>query len=76
VVVSEEFFFILASCLLRPMSRNSVLGELEDLQSSRSNVDLEHCECDLCWSRSESEGRKERAECHLRRGNGLGNKRK
>ena len=49
---------------------------LEDLQSSRSNVDLEHCEGDLCLSRSESEGRKERAECDLRRGNGLGNKRK
>ena len=37
---------------------------------------LEHCEGDLCWSRSESEGRKERAECHLHRGDGLGNKRK
>jgi len=34
------------------------------------------CEGDLCWSRSESEGRKGRAECHLRRGDGLGNKRK
>jgi len=31
---------------------------------------------DLCWSRSESEGRIERAECHLRRGDGLENKRK
>ena len=53
--------------------RSSVL---EDLQSSRKKFDLEHCEGDLCWSRSESEGRKERAECHLHRGDGLGNKRK
>ena len=37
---------------------------------------VEHCEGDLCWSRSESEGRIERAECHLHRGGGLGNKRK
>ena len=49
---------------------------LEDLQSSRKRFDLEHCERDLCWSRSESKGRKERAGCHLRRGDGLGNKRK
>ena len=41
--VSEEL--ILASCLLRPMSRNSVLEELS-------------------------------VECHLRRGDGLRNKRK
>jgi len=34
---------------------------LEDLQSSRKRFDLEHCEGDLCLSRSESEGRKERA---------------
>ena len=76
MVVSEEF--ILASCLLRPMSRiqswrSSVL---EDLQSSRKRFGLQHREGDLCWSRSESEGRKEKAECHLRRGDGLGNKRK
>ena len=50
--------------------------ELEDLQSSRKRFGLEHREGDLCWSRSESEGRKEKAECHLRRGDGLGNKRK
>ena len=37
----------------------------EDLQSSRTKFDREHCEGDLCWSRSESEGRIERAECHL-----------
>ena len=49
---------------------------LEDLQSSITKFDLEHCEGDLCWRRSESEGRKERAECHRRRGDGLGNKRK
>ena len=42
--------------------------ELEDLQSSRKRFGLEHREGDLCWSLSESEGRKERAECHLRRG--------
>ena len=48
----------------------------EDLQSSRTKFDLEHCEGDLCWSLSESEGRKEKAECHLRRGDGLWNKRK
>ena len=46
------------------------------MQSSRTKFDLEHCEGDLCWSRSESEGRIERAECHLHRGGGLGNKRK
>jgi len=49
---------------------------LEDLQSSRKRFDLEHCGGDLCWSRGESEGRKETAECHLRRGDGLVNKRK
>ena len=49
---------------------------LEDLQSSRKRFDLEHCEGDLCWSRNESEGMIERAECHLRRGDGLENKRK
>jgi len=77
VVLIEELL-ILASCLLRPMSRNSVLEEFgaKDLQSSRMKFDLEHCEGDLCWSRSKSEGRKERAECHLHRGDGLGNKRK
>jgi len=48
----------------------------EDLQSSRRKFDLEHCEDDLSWSQSESEGGKGRAECHLRRGGGLGNKRK
>ena len=71
MVVSEELL-ILASCLLRPMSRNSVLEEfsVRDLQSSRTKFDLEHCEGDLCWSRSESEGRIEIAECHLRRGGG------
>ena len=51
-------------------------SELEDLQSSRKRFGLEHREGDLCWSLSESEGRKEKAECHLRRGDGLGNKRK
>ena len=50
--------------------------ELEDLQSSRKRFGLEHREGDLCWSRSESEGRIERAECRLHRGGGLGNKRK
>ena len=72
MVVSEELF-ILASCLLRPMSRNSVL---EDLQSSSMKFDQQHCEGDLCRSQSESEGRKGRAECYLRRGDGLGNNRK
>ena len=43
---------------------------VRDLQSSRTKFDLEHCEGDLCWSRSESEGRIEIAECHLRRGGG------
>ena len=45
------------------------------MQSYRQRFGLEHREGDLCWSRSESEGRKEKAECHLRRGDGLGNKR-
>ena len=77
MVVSEELL-ILASCLLRPVSRNSVLEEfsVRDLQSSRTKFHLEHCEGDLCWSRSESEGRIEIAECHLHRGGGYGNKRK
>ena len=35
---------------------------LEDLQSSRKRFDLEHREGDLCWSRSESEGRKEKGD--------------
>jgi len=48
----------------------------EDLQSSRKRFDLKHYEGDLCQSLSESEGRKERAECRLHRGDGLGNKRK
>jgi len=48
---------------------------LEDSQSSRKRFNLEHCEGDVCWSLSESEGGRERAECHLRRGDGLGNKR-
>ena len=48
----------------------------EDLQSSRMKFDLEHCEGGLSWSRSESEGRIERAECQLHRGGGQGNKRK
>ena len=43
---------------------------LEDLQSPRKRFDLEHCEGDLCQSLSESEGREERAECYLRRGDG------
>ena len=42
----------------------------DDLQSSRRKFDVEHCEGDLFWSRSESEARKERAECHLRTGGG------
>jgi len=49
---------------------------IDDLQSSKMKCNLEHSEDDLCWSRSEPEGRKERAECYLRRGDCLGNKRK
>jgi len=78
VVVREELL-ILASCLLRPMSRNSVLEEFRlrvRRFAVRKRFGLEHREGDLCWSLSESEGRKEKAECHLRRGDGLGNKRK
>ena len=45
------------------------------MQSSRKRFGLEHREGDLCWSRRESEKRKEKAECHLRRGDGLENKR-
>ena len=41
------------------------------MQSSRKRFGLEHREGDLCWSLSEPEGRKEKAECHLHRGNGL-----
>jgi len=76
-VLNEELS-ILASCLLRPMSRNSVLEEFSVRRFAviQTKFDLEHCEGDLCCSRSESEGRKERAECYLHRGDGLGNKRK
>jgi len=49
---------------------------LEDLQSFRNRLGLEHREGDLCWSVSESKGRKERAECLLHTGDGLGNTRK
>jgi len=49
---------------------------LEYLQSSRRRFDQEQCAGDPCWSLSESKGRTERAVCHLRRGGGLGNKRK
>ena len=38
---------------------------LEDLQSSRKRFGLEHREGDLCWSLSESEGRKEKAWMNL-----------
>ena len=60
VVLSEELL-ILASCLLRPMRKNSFWrsSAFEDLQSSRKRFDLEHCEGDLCWSLSESEGKKD-----------------
>jgi len=71
VVLNGELW-ILASCLLRPISRNSVLEEF----SVRRKFDLEHSEGNLCWSRSESEGSRGRVECHLRRGDALGNKRK
>jgi len=49
VVVSKELL-ILASCLLRPMSRNSVLEEfsVRRFASSRKRFDLEYCEGDLC----------------------------
>jgi len=74
VVVSEELL-ILASCLLRPMIRNSVLEEF----SVRRFAVIQ----DEIWSRAlwrwsilESKGMIERAECHLHRGGGLGNKRK
>ena len=67
-MVSEELL-ILASCLLRPMSRNSVLEEFSVRRFAViQDKILEHCEGDLCWSRSESEATKERAECHLRTG--------
>jgi len=69
VVLIKELL-ILASCLLRPMSQSWRSLVLEDLQSSRKRYDLEHCEGDVCWSLSESEGRIERAECHLHRGGG------
>ena len=64
----ERGVVILASCLLRPMRRNSVLEEFSVRRFAViQKFDLEHCEGDLCWSRSESEGRIERAECHLHR---------
>jgi len=42
------------------------------IETNEQKFSLEHREGDL----SESEGRKEIAECHLRTGDGLGNKRK
>jgi len=76
-VLNEEFL-ILASYLRKSVSeipswRSSVS---EDLQPSRCKFYLEHSEGDLCWRQSESDGRKGRVEYHLRRGDGLGNKRK
>jgi len=47
------------------MSRNSVL---EEFNAERTKFDLEHSGGDLCWSRSESEGKKGKVECHLRTG--------
>ena len=76
MVVRGEELLILASCLLRQMSRNSLLAEFSVRKFAGRNVicrtkfDLEDCEGDLCWSRSESGGRIERAECHLHRGGG------
>jgi len=61
------------------MSRNSVLEEFSVRRFAvfhRTAFDLQHSEVHLCWSRSESEGRKGRVECHLRGGDGLENKRK
>ena len=37
------------------------------MQSSRKRFGLKHREGDLCWSLSESEGRKEKAECHKKK---------
>jgi len=64
--------------LLRPMSRNSVLEEFSVRRFAviQEEIRSRDREVDLCWSLSESEGRKEKAECHLHRGDGLGNKRK
>ena len=73
--VSKESL-ILASRLLRPMSRNSVLEEFSVWRFAVIQDEIwSRALWRWCWSRSESEGRKERAECHLRRGDGLGNKR-
>jgi len=59
------------------MRRNSVLEEFNVKRFAVIQEEIrEHCEGDLCWSLSESEGRKERAECHLRRGDGLKNERR
>ena len=46
---SEELL-ILASCLLGPMSINSVLGEFSVRRFAiiQAKFDLEHCEGDLC----------------------------
>ena len=54
VVVSEELL-ILASCLLRPMSRNSVLEEFSVRRFAviQEEFDLELCKGDLCRSLSE-----------------------
>ena len=55
------------------MSKNSVLEEFSVRRFAVIQEET-HCEGDLCWSLSELEGRKERAECHLPSGDGLGNK--
>jgi len=77
MVVSEELWFF-TSCLLRLMSRNSVL---EEFSVRRFTVVHEEIRFRTFWRwfmlESKWVGRKEeRAKCHLRRGDGLGNKRK
>ena len=56
MVLSEELL-ILASCLLRPMRRNSVLEEFSVRRFAV--IQDEHSEGDLCWCQSQKEGKKE-----------------
>jgi len=79
-LVRSEELLVLASCLLRPLSRNSVL---EEFSVRRFAVIQDELRSRALWrcvyagvEVSRKEGRKERAECHLRRGDGLRNKRK
>ena len=78
LVLSEELDF--GKLFTETNEQKFSLGAVRRLKIcsllGRRKYDLEHSEGDLCCSRSEWEGGNGRVECHLHRGDGLGNKRK